>query len=96
MSGERRLGGQSCGIDLRHTLFEDVAEAFKVVKVCGAELLRHAAFDFFREFLSCCENAVDRGDGESCEVFLFVEDCGGDSCGTSILHTHGLGAVVVK
>ena len=38
-----------CGVvvDLRHALLEDVAEAVKVVKIGGAKVLRHAAFDFF-------------------------------------------------
>ena len=46
--GERRLGDQECCwrcIDLRHTLFEDGVEAFKVVKAGGADMVRHAAFD---------------------------------------------------
>ena len=37
-----------CGVvvDLRHALLEDVAEALEVVEIGGAEVLRHAAFDF--------------------------------------------------
>ena len=31
--------------DLWHALLEDVAEAFKVVKIGGAKVLLHAAFD---------------------------------------------------
>ena len=33
-------------IDLRHALFEDGVEAFKVVEACGTEMVWHAAFDF--------------------------------------------------
>ena len=34
-------------VDLRHALLEDVAKALEVVKIGGAKVLRHAAFDFF-------------------------------------------------
>ena len=46
--GGRKFGGRECCrrcIDLRYALFEDVAEAFEVVDACGAEMVRHVAFD---------------------------------------------------
>ena len=46
--GGRILGDQEfcrqC-IDLRHALFEDGAEAFKVFKACVDEMVRHLTFD---------------------------------------------------
>ena len=30
---------------MRHALFEDGVEAFKVVEACGADMVRHADFD---------------------------------------------------
>ena len=36
------------------------------------------------------------GDGRVCEIFVYVEDCGGDVCWLRVFHPHGLGVVVVK
>ena len=33
-------------VNLWHALLEDVAKAFKVVEIGGAEVSRHAAFNF--------------------------------------------------
>ena len=79
-----------------HALLENVAEAFEVIKIGGAEVLRHASFDFFGEMFGCCKNAVGGDDSGRCEVFMLVEGCGGDVCGAGIFHPHGQGAVVVE
>ena len=42
------MGDRECCrrcIDMRHALFEDSSEAFEVVESCGAEMVRHVAFD---------------------------------------------------
>ena len=64
--------------------------------MCGTEMLQYLAFDFFGQFLGCYNNAVGRGDGWGCEVFVSVENCDGDACGASVFHPHGQGAVVIK
>ena len=38
---------------MRHALFEDGVEAFEVVEACGAEMVRHAAFDIVDLSLGC-------------------------------------------
>ena len=92
----RRRCARCIIFDLWHALLEDVAEAFKVVEIGGAEVLRHAAFDLFGELFGCCKYAVGRGDSGRCEVLVLVKNCRRDARGACIFHPHGPSALVVK
>ena len=67
-----------------------------MIEIGGAEVLRHASYDFFQEFFGCRKNAVGRGDSGRCEVFMLVKNCYGDVCGVGIFHPHGPGTILVK
>ena len=83
-------------VDLWHALLEDVAKAFKVVEIGGAKVLRHKAFDLFRELFGCCKHAFGKGDSGRCEVLVLVKNCCRDARRACIFHSHGPSAVVVK
>ena len=75
---------------------QDAVKLLKVIKICGAKVVGHVAFDFFRELFGCSNHAVSRGDGGRGEVLMLMENRRGDARSASVRHPHCPSAVVVK
>ena len=77
-------------------LLEDGAEAGEFVERSLTQLMRHVAADESGQFASCCHDGVFGSDRRVGDVFMLVENGGGNAGVAGVFHPDDPGAVVLE